>query len=426
MLHFYLARRLVARVLLVGLTAAIPIAPAVAADPGITPAPESIRAALQSAWQRHPEYRATRAQLAAARARLDAAGQPLYNPELELASDDEGPDRTTTAGLNLTLDLSGKRRARRDAAAARLTGSEAEAQLRRREFAQHWLNAWVELQSAGQRVKTGEQRLVLLERFAELAERQFVADDISGLDRDVALLARDQAQAEQAALLAEQAEALARFQTLGGESEVTSSLSLPDEIPPAPAPIDGASLAHLPEALIADASELAAERDILVAQRNRVPDPTVGVRSGLIDYGGVSDNVVGISVSVPLFIRNSYRAEVVAARAEADAAVAQGDKVRAQLAAQRIQSFESYRATREAWIRWKSSRGTNVDRRADLLERLWRQGELSTSDYLLQLNQTLDTALAGAQLRARLWRTYTNYLTAAGQLERWAGLESFR
>lgn len=426
MLHFYLARRLVARVLLVGLIAVIPMAPIIAAEPGIAPAPEPIRAALQSAWQRHPEYRGTQAQLAASRARLDAAGQPLYNPELELASDDEGPDRTTTAGVNLTLDLSGKRRVRRDAAAARLTRSQAEAQLRRRDFAQQWLNAWADLESAEQRVGTGTQRLVLLERFADLAERRFAADDISGLDRDVALLARDQAQAEQAALLSERAEALARFQTLGGEVEVASGLALPDEIPPAPAPIDAASLSQLPEALIADASELAAERDILVAQRNRVPDPTVGVRSGRIDYGGVSDNVVGISLSVPLFVRNSYRAEVVAARAEADTAVAQGDKVRAQLAALRIQSFESYRATREAWIRWKSSRGTNVDRRADLLERLWSEGELSTSDYLLQLNQTLDTAMAGAQLRARLWRTYTNYLTAADQLERWAGLESFR
>ena len=76
-----------------------------------------------------------------------------------------------------------------------------------------------------------------------------------------------------------------------------------------------------------------------------------------------------------------------------------------------------------AWSRWQASRGTDVERRANLLERLWREGELSTADYLLQLKQTLDTQLAGAELEARLWRSYTDYLAATGQLERWAGLE---
>ena len=109
--------------------------PAAAADSSAPAAPPAIREALQSAWQHHPAYRATEAQLAAARARLDAARQPLHNPELELASEDEGSERTSTAGLNLTLDLSGKRRVRRDAAAARVDLATAEARLHRRDFA---------------------------------------------------------------------------------------------------------------------------------------------------------------------------------------------------------------------------------------------------------------------------------------------------
>src|SRR3546814_4111840 len=83
-------------------------------------APEPLQAAVQAAWRDYPGSREAEAELAAARARLDAAGQPLYNPELELAAEDEGPDRTATAGMSLRLDLSGQRRVRRDAAAARL------------------------------------------------------------------------------------------------------------------------------------------------------------------------------------------------------------------------------------------------------------------------------------------------------------------
>ncbi len=170
----YVARRFVVQVFLAGLLTGMPAGPAIAAAP-VAPAPEPVRAALLSAWQRHPDYRVTQAQLAAAAARLDAADQPLYNPELEFASDDEGPDRTTTAGVSLTLDLSGKRRVRSDAASARLTRSEAQAKSRRRDFALQWVNAWVGLEAAEKRVQTGQQRLGLLERFTDEAVVQGTA-----------------------------------------------------------------------------------------------------------------------------------------------------------------------------------------------------------------------------------------------------------
>src|SRR3546814_3944738 len=77
---------------------------------------------------------------------------------------------------------------------------------------------------------------------------------------------------------------------------------------------------RLLELQAAEAAALAARREVTVAQRNRIPDPEVGVRAGRIDYGGVRDQVFGVSLSIPLFVRNSYGAEVIAARAEANAA----------------------------------------------------------------------------------------------------------
>ena len=397
---------------------------AIAAETPSTLAPAAVRDALRSAWQRHPTYRATEAQLAAARARLDAAGQPLYNPEVALASDDEGPERTTTAGLNLTLDLSGKRRVRRDAASARMDLATAEARLHRRDFAKQWFAGWAELQTANERVRTGERRLTLMTRFGELAQKQFAADDISGLERDLALLARDEAQAEQAQLIAEQAEAQARFRTLGGSPELLVNMTLPTGTLPPPSGIAG-EVEQLPDWQVAQAAAVAAEREVTVARRNRIADPTLGAYGGRkrFDIGGPSDNVVGVSISVPLFVRNSYRAEVVAAQADADVAAADRDRVRIELEADRQRAIDSYAATQSTWTRWQASRGTDVERRTTLLERLWREGELSTADYLQQLKQTLDTQLAGAELEARLWRSYADYLATTGQLERWAGLE---
>lgn len=415
-------RRIVARLAVAILTASLLSGPTMAAQAPDSLAPAPLREALQAAWQHHPSYRATEAQIAAAQARLDAAGQPLYNPELALEGEEEGPNRTTTVGVNLTLDLSGKRRVRRDAAAARVDQATAEAKLRRRDFAKQWFASWAQLQTAQQRVRTGERRLELVTRFASLAAKQFAADDISGLERDLAQLARDEAQAEQAQLIAERAEAEARFRAVGGAPELLASLTLPtNALPPPAAPQTGVE--QLPDWQAAQAAALAAEHEVTVAQRNRIADPTLGVRGGRVDYGNVQDNVIGVSVSIPLFVRNSYRAEVVAAQADADVAAAEAQRIQLELTADRQRAIDSYAAAQSAWSRWQGSRGTDVERRANLLERLWREGELSTADYLLQLKQTLDTQLAGAELEARVWRSYADYLAATGQLERWAGLE---
>src|SRR3546814_7974153 len=114
--------------------------------------------------------------------------------------------------------------------------------------------------------------------------------------------------------------------------------------PPPPMPADAPSPAGLPEWRVAQAAVKAAEGDVLVASRNRRPDPTVGVSGGRIDYGNVQDRIIGVSVRIPLFVRNSFRAEVVAAKAEAAAAVADAARLRLELAAEQQAAIDSYRA----------------------------------------------------------------------------------
>ncbi len=389
-----------------------------------TTAPAPIKQALQSAWRNHPNSRITESLLAAARARADAAGRPLYNPELELVSDKEGTDRTNTAGLSMAIDIGGKRRARRDVGAAQLQFEEAQAQLRRRDFAASWLTGWAALQSAQQRNDVGTQRLALMNRFAELAEKQFKVGDISSLERDLAFLARDEAQTEQAGLLADLAEAQEAFQNVGGQPDQLNVVSVNAKYLPSIDTTHSVNIEALPEWQLASANALTAERLINVARKDRIADPTVGFSGGRIDYGNVTDNVVGVSLSIPLHVRNSYRAEVIAAQADSDAASSEAERVRFELQSRATRSAATYAAMQNAWQRWSVSKGTSVERRSELLEKLWRAGELSTADYLLQLKQTLDTALSGAELEGRLWRSSTDYLSATGQLESWLELDN--
>ena len=84
-----------------------------------------------------------------------------------------------------------------------------------------------------------------------------------------------------------------------------------------------------------------------MARRNRIPDPTVGVRGGRVDYGNVRDNVVGVSLNIPLFVRNSYHAEVVAAQADADVAIAEAQRIQLELTADRQRAVDDVGAVRK-------------------------------------------------------------------------------
>jgi cobalt-zinc-cadmium efflux system outer membrane protein len=384
----------------------------------------ALRSALREAWSLHPAAEATEQALAAAEARAAASSRPLYNPDLELAYDDEGPEETATAGLALTLDLSGKRRARTNAGQADLVVAEAEAALRRSGFAQRWLQAWTEHGVARERVRIGEERLALMQRFADLAERQLTVGDISSLERDLALLARDEAQAEQATLLADAASAAEAYRAVGGNPSGGADIAQLGM--PAVWMTDPSwQVAAAPEGRIAAAIAASSATRIVIAERDRRPDPTVSLYGGRKDLGtgAGTEGVVGVSVSVPLFVRNRFSAELAAAKADSAAASAELRRVEMELRARAERNISSYGAVRDAWTRWSRSPGTDVAARADLLERLWRAGEVSTADYLIQLKKTLDTALAGADLRGRLWRSYVDTLYSTGQLDTWVGFD---
>ena len=105
----------------------------------------------------------------------------------------------------------------------------------------------------------------------------------------------------------------------------------------------------------------------------------------------------------------------------AQAAVAENAGVRAT--AQREQAKSSYEALRSAWLDWQGSHAAKADDRAALLQKLWEAGELSTTDTLVQLKQSLDTELVAAGVRARVWQAWADWLAASGGLAQWLDLD---
>ncbi|MHB1058699.1 MAG: TolC family protein [Rhodanobacter sp.] len=397
---------------------------------GATPLPDSksvsppafaasapLQAAVRKVWESTPEVEAARAELEAARARARAAAQPLYNPSLALEAEHADVDRRT-AGISLPLDLSGKRRARASQGDAELRASEVDYELRRRDIAARWLKGWSAAALAARQGELGQRRLALMQRFDDLAAQRLEVGDISSPERDLAGLALGEAQVQQASLAGNEAAARAALMAISGD-RAGKPPALPASLPPAAEALAPLATDQLPELVQARAGQASAEAGVQVARRARIPDPTVSLTGGQVRNGPISDRVIGLSVSIPLPVLDSGRAEVAAARAEADAAAANVRSRQFVLNARLVEAQARYDALRAAAVAFRSGRAAAFEERTALLEKLWRAGEIGTSDYLVQLKQSLDTALSGLELENQAWQAWFDYLTAAGRLADW-------
>ena len=120
-------------------------------------------------------------------------------------------------------------------------------------------------------------------------------------------------------------------------------------------------------------------------------------------------------------MRNSYRAEVEAAGADLVQAEQSLQDLNRRLRAQLLSAAERYRLSRSAWETWLKSGQASLGSQMDLLERIWRAGEMSTTDYLVQLNQTLDTRINALEVQGRLWTAWADWLVASGRMDAWLG-----
>ena len=270
-----------------------------------------------------PRIAKAKAELEAADGRAMQAGvrpNPVVSAEVENFSG-TGPYRTfgqteTTVAVSQPFELGGKRRARREVAAAdraiaRIALRKAEADLSFDIIVSH-----AELRAAEERAVLARQ---VLARAVELAR---IAETLVDVGRDPPLtgLRADALLAEaKAGKLRAEAELLSARQMLAlliGSEDPELSAAVQDMAPPL-ALVDGAQ--SLDERMAVAERDAAAAR-VKLAQAEAVPDVTAsgGVRN--FRESGDTAFIVGVSIPLPVFNRN--RGNIAAARADGDAAQA--------------------------------------------------------------------------------------------------------
>ena len=374
---------------------------------------------VQAVVDSNYRVQAARAGLEASSALRDAAARPIYNPELSLDAEN-AQARIRTLSISQALDWGGKGKAR--TAVAELDRLVAEAEYLDVQWmvAVDLLNGLAQYQTGVERHRLAQTRQQLMEEFAMLAQRQFEAGELDQLELDQALLSFTEARIQKAMAAADLAEARQAVYSLGLRTPEVQWPSLPEKLPEIiEQGTDTQALVQaLPGVVAARHRVNMADAVVDLRRREQRPDLTLNFTGGYED----GERLIGLGLSIPLPIRNRFTHEVTAAMAE---------RVQAQQlandATQMAQAFltsaaERYELSRSAWGEWEHTGRKSLDRQSEQLRRLWQAGDLSTSDYLGQIGQTIDVRESALDLHGQVWQAWFEWLLASGQVDVWLGL----
>ena len=373
---------------------------------------------VQSVLEVNPRVQAARDALDASASYRDAASRPLYNPELSL--DTESTDSDTQAiSISQTLDWSGKRKARTTVAESNRLVVESEYITARWAVTVELLNGLALHQTAIEREKIAESRRQLMQEFSDLSQQRFDAGDLNQVEFSLAKLASTEARIQKATSGAGLAEARQSVRNITPFSLNTVWPALPSILPVLPQTASDYQtvVLALPEVLVVRRQVESADAVVDLRRRERRPDPTISLAGGRED----GENLIGFNVTLPLAIRNRFNHEVTAAMAERSQTQQIANDIMQRAHARLISATEQYVLSRDAWQDWELNGQGSLDSQTEQLQKLWKYGELDTTDYLVQLHQTLDVQESALDLREALWRAWFEWLRASGQVDAWLG-----
>lgn len=360
----------------------------------------------------HPEVVAEREKMNAQLSSAEARDQPLYNPELEAELEKEGDDNNSRIGVSQTLDWWDKRGARQNQGNhSRQAAQTAYQQVLQQKLTEALLaiNDW---QSAQQRATFAREQESQLDALLALVEQRQKTGDLGQIDAELALLALSQLLNESADAEAQLAKARSSLKELFPDRS-PETLAIPDAFWQQRQGIDAKKqVDRHPRVMQALAEWNAAKAQADVAARDAKLDPTLGINGGKSG----EDNVVALTFSIPLALRNNYRAEVRAASQESLAAEAHYYQIRRQQLALLDGSEAALKAYTGRHDRWNTVMRTRVGNSAELLEKQWRTGDLSTPDYLLALKERGESLQAGIELESEWHQAVVEWLLESGQL----------
>jgi outer membrane protein TolC len=368
---------------------------------------------LQNQVVQHPEVIAAKRKMDAVLALAEGNQRPLYNPELETEYERNGDDNNYSIGVNQTLDFWGKRGVRISQSGSMQLAAQMHYRVVVQDKKSQSLQAIVDYQASRHLAGFAEQQEAQMNTLLQVVEKRRQAGDMGQADTELAFLNLTQRLA---------ATANARVTLRQLELQLTELLPewSPEtiQIPARFWELKGHALTSQELDLLPVVAAAKAEYE-LVNQQARLaklagrPDPTLGISAG--EDG--EENVVALTFSVPLHFRNNYQAEANAATLESASAKQNYMAVKRQYHFASQASLARMEEYRNHYERWQTLMQGRSEASGKLIAQQWESGDLSTTEYLLALDQVTAGMMAEIELRTEFQRACVNWLLVSGQLD---------
>ena len=397
---------------------------ALASGRGAAPDPEPpFRELLAQAQSTAPRLAEARAEIARAEG-LARQARAIPNPTLGVEVENfsgSGPFKgmnlaETTASIEQTVELGGKRSARVVMGRAEVQAARARAVRIQAEFGFDLAAAYAEAEAADRRLQLTTESAGFAQEDARIATALVEAGREADLRRVQALAALQAARAAVEEARAARATAFANLTALvGAPAPITSIpvslLARADQAFPVAAPDPMTSPAYL----AAEAEREAAARKIRVERIRAVPDVTLSAGVRRFQGDDATAIVAGVSVPFPIFDRN--RGNISAAQAELASA-------EARLNAARLDAEAAARSG-SARVSAAESRLLAAREGERTAEEAYRLTRLGYEGGKLQLVELLNAQRALAEARAQTINAALERLSAQAGLARLAGSTPF-
>ncbi|MEH6709900.1 MAG: TolC family protein [Paraglaciecola polaris] len=362
---------------------------------------------------KHPDIIAAKEEMNAAFSNAEGNKQPLYNPELETGYEREGDGNNYSIGVSQTIDWWDKRETKEQQANFSLTQASKHFDFLVQEKTAQALQALVTWQAAKKQAVIAQEQEKQLETLLDLVKDRQKAGDLGQVDAELTFLS-----------LSQMLNVTAKAQVQLKQAEAQTKELLRDWTPNKEVlPAQGLTITNIqispqwleqhPLVLAAKAQWQITKSEAQLALLETKADPTIGINAGK----NQRENVLGVTFSMPLNIRNNFSAQARAANQQALAAEA---NFRSIMRKQRfaIQSSAdtllTYQINYQRWQQLMDGRGK---RSGDLLQKQWQSGDVSTTEYLLALQQRAEGLKAGIDLQSQFQLSQIDWLLQVGQIK---------
>src|SRR5437867_8792981 len=308
----------------------------------------------------------------------------------------------TTAAVDQLIEIGGKRRARKDSAAAGLKGAEARLADAHRLLDQGVTEAYVGVLLAERNRGVLADSAAAPRQGARIAEVRQRAGDISRADQNQIEIAAERLELDAAGADAEARKARVALEVLlgdepRGEIELADGLDSLGHVSTEATNAPPATFSR-PDLVAAEAARVKAEADLRLQKAARIPDPTL-----LAQYEHEppdQPNTVGFGVSFPLPLWNRNGGNIAAARATLEQTTTRAEKVRAQVMAEIAVARVSYLAALTRWQRYCDEHTPKSLQIRESVALAYERGGAALLDLLAAQRNDNEVRLATAQAAA--------------------------